>query len=161
MRTSGRKRRYFFLIFRAINYLISHSLHWRHNDHGGVSNHQPHDCLLNRLFSRRSKKTSKLRVTGLCAGKSPGPVISPHKGTVRRKMFSFDDVIVWVIFTNHDWIIILADSGLSLSRHLHYCWHISNCTFLNRLHRHLIQNIKKSIQERHLKMSSAECRSYS
>ena len=37
-----------------------------------VSNHQPHDCLLNRLFSRRSKKISKLRVTGLCAGNSPG-----------------------------------------------------------------------------------------
>ena len=33
--------------------------------------HQPQDCLLNRLFRRRSKKTSKLRVTGLCAGKSP------------------------------------------------------------------------------------------
>ena len=38
----------------------------------GVSNHQPHECLLNRLFRRRSKKTSKLCVTGLCAGKSPG-----------------------------------------------------------------------------------------
>ena len=47
------------------------TLHWRHNDHGGVSNQQPHDCLLNRLFRRRSKKTSKLRVTGLCAGNSP------------------------------------------------------------------------------------------
>ena len=30
-----------------------------------------HDCLLNRLFRRRSSKTSKLRVTGLCAGNSP------------------------------------------------------------------------------------------
>ena len=29
-------------------------------------------CLLNSLFRRRSKKTSKLRVTGLCAGNSPG-----------------------------------------------------------------------------------------
>ena len=37
----------------------------------GVSNHQPHHCLLSRLFGRRSKKTSKLRVTGLCAGNSP------------------------------------------------------------------------------------------
>ena len=33
----------------------------------GVSNHQPHDCLLNHSFKCRSKKTSKLRVTGLCA----------------------------------------------------------------------------------------------
>ena len=47
------------------------SLLWRHNGRGSVSNHQPHDCLLNRLFRRRSKKTSKLRVTGLCAGTSP------------------------------------------------------------------------------------------
>ena len=44
---------------------------WRHNGHDGVSNHQPHDCLLKRLFRRRSKKTSKLRVTGLCVGNSP------------------------------------------------------------------------------------------
>ena len=34
------------------------------------SNHQPHDCLLNRLFRRGSKKTPKFRVTGLCAGNS-------------------------------------------------------------------------------------------
>ena len=70
------------------------ALHWRHNDHDGVSNHQPHGCLLNRLFRRRSKKQSKLRVTDLCAGNSPGPVNSPHKGPVTRKMFPFDDVIM-------------------------------------------------------------------
>ena len=47
------------------------ALQWRHNDHDGVLNHQPHGCLINRLFGRRSKKTSKLCVTGLCAGNSP------------------------------------------------------------------------------------------
>ena len=47
------------------------SLQWRHNGRDGVSNHQSHHCLLNRLFRRRSKKTSKLRVTGLCAKNSP------------------------------------------------------------------------------------------
>ena len=47
------------------------TLQWRHNGHDGASNHQPHHCLLNRLFRRRSKKTSKLCVTGLCAGNSP------------------------------------------------------------------------------------------
>ena len=74
------------------------SLWWRHNDHDSVSNHQPHECLLNRLFRRRSKKTSKLRVTGLCVGNSLGPVNSPHKGPVTRKMFPFDDVIMWQIY---------------------------------------------------------------
>ena len=36
-----------------------------------ASNHQPHDCLLKRLFRPRSKKTSKLRLTGLCDRNSP------------------------------------------------------------------------------------------
>ena len=44
------------------------SLLRRHNGRDVVSNHQPHCCLLNRLFRRWSKKTSKFRVTGLCAG---------------------------------------------------------------------------------------------
>ena len=70
------------------------SLHWRHNGRDCFSSHQPQDCLLKRLFRRRSKETSKLRVTGLCAGNSPGPVNSPHKWPVTRKMFPFDDVIM-------------------------------------------------------------------
>ena len=48
-----------------------HKLMSRHNECDGVSNQQPHDWLLNRLFRRGSRKTSKLRVTGLCAGNSP------------------------------------------------------------------------------------------
>ena len=58
------------------------TLRWRHNARYGVSNCQSRDCLLNRLFSHRSKKTRKLRATG------------HHKGPVTRKMFPFDDVIM-------------------------------------------------------------------
>ena len=50
---------------------IAGSLRSRHNERNSVSKDQPHDCLLNHLFTRRSKKTSKLRVTGFCAGNSP------------------------------------------------------------------------------------------
>ena len=64
-------------------------LQCRHNECYVVSNHQPHDCLLNRLFRCISKKTSKLRVIGLCEGNAP------HKGPVTRKMLPFDDVIMW------------------------------------------------------------------
>ena len=46
-------------------------LQWRHSERDGVSNHRHLDCSLNRLFKRRSKKTPKLRVTGLCEGNSP------------------------------------------------------------------------------------------
>ena len=49
----------------------SNPLQWHRNGKDGVSNHQSHDCLLNRLFRRRSKKTSKSRVTGLCTGNLP------------------------------------------------------------------------------------------
>ena len=42
-----------------------------HDERNGVSNHQSHDCLFDALFRRRSKKTSKLRGTGLCEGSSP------------------------------------------------------------------------------------------
>ena len=66
------------------------TLRWRHNDHAGVSNHQPHGCLLNRLFRRKSKKTSKLRVTGLCAGNSPGT------GEFPAQMTSYaENVSIW------------------------------------------------------------------
>ena len=47
------------------------SLQWRHNGHDSVSNQQPYGCLLDRLFRRRSKKPSKLRATGFCAGNPP------------------------------------------------------------------------------------------
>ena len=70
------------------------TLLWRHNDHDGVSNHQPHGCLLNRLFRRWSRKTSKLRVTGLCEGYSPVTGEFPAQGPVTRKMFPFVDVIM-------------------------------------------------------------------
>ena len=47
------------------------SSQWRQKERYGVWNHQTHDCFLKSLFRRRSKKTSKLRVAGLCAGNSP------------------------------------------------------------------------------------------
>ena len=74
------------------------TLRWRHNDHAGVSNHQPPGCLLNRLFRRKSKKTSKLRVTGLCAGNSPGT------GEFSAQMASYaENVSIW--WRHHDFVI--------------------------------------------------------
>ena len=52
--------------------IISQTLQWSHNERHSVSNYRRLKCLLNRLFRCRSNKTSKLRVTGLCEGNSPG-----------------------------------------------------------------------------------------
>ena len=68
---------------------------WRNNERDGVSNHRHPWCLLNRLFRRRSKKTSKLCVIGLCEGNPSVTSGSPHKGPTMRKMFPFDDVIMY------------------------------------------------------------------
>ena len=94
-------------------------LRWRHNDHYSVLNHQPHGCLRNRLFRRRWKKTSKLRVTGLCVGNSPGPVNSPHKGPVTRKMFPFDDVIM-MNFSHCDLVLLLFADTTKINEHNRY-----------------------------------------
>ena len=65
------------------------TLRWRHNGHDRIANHQPHDCLLNRLFRRKSKKT-----LAFVRGIHRGPVNSPHKWPVTRKICPFDDVIM-------------------------------------------------------------------
>ena len=70
---------------------------WRHSERDGVSTHQRLHLLLNRLFRRKSTKTSKLRITCLCEGNPPVTGGFPHKGPVTRKMFPFEDVIMWSI----------------------------------------------------------------
>ena len=94
------------------------SLRWRHNDHAGVSNHQPHGCLLNRLFRRKSKKTSKLRVTGLCVGNSPGT------GEFPAQMASYaENVSIW--WRHHDIFYLYRNC-----HHPHsewWIWHLQWC----------------------------------
>ena len=67
------------------------TLRWRHNGPDSVSNHQPHYCLLKRLFRRRSKETSKLHVTGLCAGNSPGTGEFPPQMAINA-----ENVSIWL-----------------------------------------------------------------
>ena len=64
------------------------SFQWRHNGRDSVLNHQPHDYLLNRLFRLRSKRTSKLRVTG------------DRWISEKKNFFLFDGVIMWQIMSD-------------------------------------------------------------
>ena len=80
-------------------------LQWRHNGCDSVSNHQPHDRFLNRLFRHRSKKTLKLRVTGLCAGNSP------EAGEFLAQMASNEEnVSIW--WRHHVFIEYLMGSSI-------------------------------------------------
>ena len=56
---------------RSVVVCIWSTLQWRHNERDSVSNLRRHDCSFNRLFRRRSKRTSQLSVAGLCEGNSP------------------------------------------------------------------------------------------
>ena len=77
--------------------VLQATLQWHHNERDGVSNHQPHGFLLNRLFKRRSEETSKLLVTGLYAGNSLLTVAFPAQRPITRKMFLFDDVVIKIM----------------------------------------------------------------
>ena len=118
------------------------ALQWHHNDNDGVSNHQPHGCLLNRLFRRRSKKTSKLRDTGLCVGNSTGtgefPAQRPsyaenvsiwwrHHGTTRYMCFVFfhslsRSLVIWSQRSKR----ILVKLWNILHPSIHWCQTISH-----------------------------------
>ena len=85
------------------------SLPWRHNGWDGVLNHQPHGCLLNRSFRNRSKKTSKLSFTGLCAGNSP------VTGEFPAQMASnVENVSIW--WRHHDVLWVNSSDTEELSR---------------------------------------------
>ena len=84
------------------------TLEWRHNGRDGVSNHLPRDCLLNRLFRRSSKKTSKFRVTGLCAGNSP------VTGEFPAQMASnAENVSIWWRHHDRRWNLLVRDLQMS------------------------------------------------
>ena len=70
------------------------ALQWRHNEHDGVPNHRRLDCLLNCLFRRRAKKTSRFRVTGLCEWNSPVTGEFPAQMASNAEILSFDDIIM-------------------------------------------------------------------
>ena len=89
-----------------------HFITWRHNERDGISNQQPHDCLLNYLFRRRSKKTSKFRVTGLCEGNSPVTGEFPA-----QRANSAENVSIW--WRHHvrfsEWVVDEAETIRSQS----------------------------------------------
>ena len=66
------------------------TLHWRNNDHDGISNHRRLGYLRDCFFRHRSKKTSKLRDTRLCVGNSP---VSGEFHTQRASIA--ENVFIW------------------------------------------------------------------
>ena len=87
------------------------TLQWCHYVHGGISNHQPHHCLLNHLFRHRSKKTSKLDVTRLCIGNSPVTCEFPT-----QMANNAENVSIW--WRHHDILFVKWARGQTLVMYL-------------------------------------------
>ena len=62
------------------------------NGHHGVSNYRSVECLFNRLFILTTNDHQRSELAALCEC-NPSEN-SPHEGSVTRKMFPFDDVIM-------------------------------------------------------------------
>ena len=71
---------------------------------GAITSHQPHRCLLNRLFGRRSKKTSKFCVTGLCVENSP--VTSEFHAQMASNA---ENVSIW--WRHYGWVFALGGTA--------------------------------------------------
>ena len=72
------------------------SLHWSLNGRHSVSNHQPHDCLLNLYSSADQRKHQSFASLFFVWGIHWWPVNFPHKRPVTRKIW-FDAVIMYSI----------------------------------------------------------------
>ena len=163
-------------------------LQWRHNGRNGVSNHQPHHCLLNHLLRHRSKKTSNLHFTGLCVGNSP--VTSKfttqmasyaenvsiwwrHHGCALTYCFLLDiDLSTLTKYSTH-WgrvmhicvsklTIICSDNGLSPGRRQAIIWTnagiLLNGPLGTNFNEIVIAIQTFSVKKMHLKMSSGKWR---
>ena len=133
----------------------------RHNGRDGVSNHQPNECLLNRSSRRRSKKTSKLRVTGLCAGNSPVSGEFPaqmasnaenvsiwwrhHVGTMHSFPFQIQTMLWFIMIScikrtrfvswtiNSPWLFVLAVITIQLVQILPICFKLRSIVIIHFL----------------------------
>ena len=68
-------------------YIILHPLQWRHNGRDSVSNHQPHDCLLNRYSEADQRNIKAPRHWPLCGEFTGDRWIPRTNGQLRGKCF--------------------------------------------------------------------------
>ena len=89
----------FFVLVRSyftVFYLVTQVMLDHYSD---VMMHRRLNCLFIRFFRRRPKKTSKLRVTGLCEGNSP--VIGEFP---TQRASNAENVSIW--WRHHDWLTL-------------------------------------------------------
>ena len=102
------------------------TLHWRHNERGGISDHQPHDCLLNRLFKRTWKTHQSSASLAFLRG--------IHRWPLRGKCFhlmtsSWSSPATWwpnVIINNECYKVYISVIKCDIFSPSHECHSVSN-----------------------------------
>ena len=129
--------------------LSSTTLQWCHNESDGVSNHLHLDCLFSRLFGRRSKKTSKLRATGLCEGKSSvtGGFLSQRASKAENVSISWrhhvfhrygmKDKLKWSGLRNQSPLSSLSPSFIIIEILFTRSWHLLVANLIHRSKKYL------------------------
>ena len=126
-------------------HIVCISLQWRHNQRDGVSNRQPHDCLFNRLFKCKWKKTPKLHVTGLCEN---SPVTDKFP---TRRTSNAEKVSIWLL--HHGDVTVIESQTVigdgrenTLNKDVHVetiiaitylCWQMWACALAKQLRGYL------------------------
>ena len=72
------------------SFITESALQWRHNEHDGVSNYQPHHCLLNCLFKAQIKENIKAPRRWPLCGEFTG-----HQWISRTKASKAENVSFW------------------------------------------------------------------
>ena len=94
-------------------------LRWRHNDHDGVSNHQPHGCLLNRLSNADQRKQQSSASLAFVWGIHRDRWIPRTKGQLRGKCFhlitsSWELLLSWLLTPSLNNFRQCAATGITL-----------------------------------------------
>ena len=124
--------------FRTIKFSLV-ALQWLHNEHDGVSNYEHLDCLLTCLFRHISKKTSKLRATGLCDGNSPVTGTIPAQRPATRTMLPLDDVIMRPGAQTVWWLLMRTVYMLQVTA---IVWLLRRAKLWVEFHRHVLKQCR-------------------
>ena len=102
------------------------SLERRYNERDGISNHRRLDCLLNRLFRRRSTKTSNSQLLAFVRGIHRWEVDSLNKGAVTRKNFQLI-ASSYSMFPKSDWQFSSKSAARIRQSYIHVVrWQVTN-----------------------------------
>ena len=125
-----------FTITNSVTLII---LQWHHNGRDSVSNHQPHDCLLNRLFKENIKAPRHWPLCGEITGDRWIPCTN---GQLRGKCFHLMKSSWNTNMRIHVYVkVLLLSNSVRITHILIIYRHICTNVILSHLNERVVRNI--------------------